>query len=132
MTTNREEVYKDIEQAIGFVPHWLTRLADQTLEAEWNLIKNWEMAETTIPTKYKELIGLAVAAQMQCPYCVAFHTEFARLQGASDAEIEDAVYMGKHTAGWSTYLQGMQIDLNTFKREVKEICDALAVKKKVA
>lgn len=132
MALTREEIYEDIEQTIGFVPQWLTLLSDKTLAQEWELIKNWEMAETAVPSKYKELIGLAVAAQMQCAYCVAFHTEMARLHGASESEIEDAVHMAKHTAGWSSYLQGMQVDLSSFKREVKEICDALAAKRKAA
>ena len=72
-----------------------------------------------IPNKYRELIGVAISATTHCQYCIAYHTELARLNGAPDAEIEDAVHFAKSSAGWSTYLNGMQVDLDQFKREVK-------------
>ena len=87
------------------------------------------MADTTIPKKYKHLIGLAVAANMQCEYCVAFHTESARLHGASDAEIEEACRMAKMTSGWSSYLAGLQIDLQLFKEDIKQISDHMRTTK---
>jgi AhpD family alkylhydroperoxidase len=42
---------------------------------------------TALSGKVKELIGLAVAAQVPCRYCTYAHTEFARLDGASEREI---------------------------------------------
>ncbi len=60
---------------------------------------------------------------MKCRYCTLFHAEIARLNGATDAEIEDAVHFAKSSAGWSTYLNGMQMDHETFAREVKEITE---------
>jgi hypothetical protein len=47
----------------------------------------------------------------------------AKLNGATDAEIEDAVHYAKSSAGWSTYINGLQIDYETFKEEVSRACE---------
>jgi hypothetical protein len=36
------------------------------IEAEWASFKDFELAETAIPNKYKELIGLAVSGASSC------------------------------------------------------------------
>ena len=64
--------------------------------------------------------GLAVT---KCHYCAFYHTEVARLYGATDAEIEGAVHYARSSAGWSTYLNRMQVDLEQFKHEVIEACE---------
>jgi AhpD family alkylhydroperoxidase len=74
--------------------------------------------EGTIPNKYRELAGLTIANFTKCPYCAFFHTEVTKLHGATDAEIEDAVHFAKSSAGWSTYLNGLQLDLDQFKKQV--------------
>ena len=58
---------------------------------------------TALPGKYKELTALAVAAQIPCEYCIYAHTEFAKLNGATEAEISEAVAMGALTRKWSTW-----------------------------
>ncbi len=68
------------------------------------------LGETLIPNKYKELIGIGIHAETRCRYCTLFHTEAARLFGASDEEIQEAVHYSKMTVGWSAYLNGMQVD----------------------
>ena len=128
----KNDIWNEIEQTWGFVPDWFKGLPQESMAAEWNLLKNREIDESPVPNKYRQLIGLAVAAQMQCPYSVAYHTEVARLCGATDEEIEDAASMAKHVAGWGTYLQGVQTDLNRFRREVREVCDAVVAKSKAA
>jgi AhpD family alkylhydroperoxidase len=35
-------------------------------------------------------MGLAVAANVKCPYCQYFHPHAARLRGATGAELEEA------------------------------------------
>jgi len=117
---NRQQVYRDIEEAMGVVPGFLKKLPDSTLELEWELMKKSEMVPGAIPSKYRELIGLAVAAATRCRYCTLFHTEMAKLNGATDEEIEDAVHFAKSTMGWSTYLNGLQIDYDEFKKEISK------------
>lgn len=115
---NRKEVFQDIEKTLGKVPAFFKLVPDRSLELEWNLFKTLQLSESPIPNKYKELIGVAVAAVTRCKYCSFFHTEVAKLFGASDAEIEDAVHYAKSSAGWSTYLNGMQMDYDQFCNEL--------------
>ncbi len=81
-----------------------------------------------VPNKYRELIGVAISAVRGCPYCVYFHTIAAKLNGAADEEIEDAVHFAKSSVGWSTYLHGLDIPLEEFKNEVDEIADYIRSK----
>ena len=48
-------------------------------------------AEGAIPRKYKELIAIAVALTIQCPYYIELHVERARKIDASESEIAEAV-----------------------------------------
>ena len=50
-------------------------------------------------------------------------SELAKLNGATAEEIEDAVHFAKSSAGWSTYLTGMQADLEEFKQDIRQACD---------
>jgi len=115
---SRSEIYKDIEGMFGLVPTFMKGIPDSTLELEWKLWKAVQFDEGKIPNKYRELMGIAISGTTKCRYCSLFHTEMAKLFGATDAEIEEAVHYAKSSAGWSTYLNGMQIDYDTFKEEV--------------
>jgi AhpD family alkylhydroperoxidase len=115
---NREQVYKEIQETLGLVPTFFKIIPDSTLEMEWHLMKRVQMEPGAIPNKYRELIGLAMAAATRCKYCTFFHTEMAKLNGATEAEIEDAVHFAKSSAGWSTYLNGLQLDYEQFKAEI--------------
>lgn len=119
----RKEVYKEIEGMFGFVPSFLKIIPDSSLELEWKLMKKTQFDEGPIPNKYRELIGVGMAAATKCRYCTLFHTEVARLNGATDEEIEDAVHFAKSSAGWSTYINGMQMDFDEFKAEVERAVD---------
>ncbi len=120
---DRQEVYKEIEQMFGLVPSFFKMIPDSSLELEWKLFKRVQLDEGPIPNKYRELIGVAIAAATKCRYCSLYHTEVAKLNGATDAEIEDAVHFAKSSAGWSTYLNGMQMDYEQFKAEVSQACE---------
>jgi AhpD family alkylhydroperoxidase len=123
MTMNRQEVYKDIEETFGFVPTFFKSVPDSSVELEWKLFKQVQFDPGPIPNKYRELIGLAISAVTKCRYCTLFHTEVAKLNGATDAEIEDAVHYAKSSVGWSAYLNGLQVDYDQFKEEVVKACD---------
>lgn len=43
-----------------------------------------------IPSKYKELMAVAVAVTTQCPYCIEIHAASARKAGATEAELAEA------------------------------------------
>jgi len=119
----REQVYQQIEGVFGLVPSMFKEVPDSSLEMEWQLFKRVQFDEGPIPNKYRELIGVALAAATKCRYCSVYHTEVAKLNGATDAEIEDAVHYAKSSAGWSTYINGLQLDYDQFKAEVLQACD---------
>lgn len=126
----REEIYKEMEGIFGLVPGMFKTVPDSSLELEWKLFKQFEVEEGAIPNKYRELMGLAISAVTKCRYCSFFHTELAKLHGATEAEIEEAVHFAKTTAGWSTYINGLQLDYETFRKEVLKACDHVRSMKK--
>jgi AhpD family alkylhydroperoxidase len=120
-TTKR--IRAEIEQMFGKVPGWVDEMPESGLEGFWSMMRDFQLAETRIPNKYKELIGLGVSGATRCKYCTLFHTEAAKLFGATDEEISEAAMMAAHTMGASTFVNTMQIDYDTFRRET---LDAIA------
>lgn len=118
---SREEVNNEITEMLGIVPSMFKSIPDATLEEEWTLFKKVALSEGAVPNKYQELIGLGISAVTKCKYCVYFHTEIAKLFGATDEEIETAIHYAKHTAGWSAYVNGVQLDFNEFKEEIQQV-----------
>jgi AhpD family alkylhydroperoxidase len=74
-----------------------------------------------LDAKTRELIALGVSAQIPCVYCVYVHTKNAREAGATETEIREAVATAAHVRHWSTVLNGMAYDLDTFKAEVDKM-----------
>lgn len=119
---NQDKLYREIEDTFGLVPMMFKQMPANILEIEWNLFKKTQLEDGNIPNKYRELIGIGIASATKCQYCIYFHTAIARLYGATDAEIEEAVHFAKQTMGWSTYVNGLQLDLNQFKKEIDIAC----------
>ena len=117
----RQDVYGEIKKALGLVPQWIEAMPDGGLQGFWATARDFWLKETKIPNKYKELIGLGVSGATRCKYCVYFHTEAARLFGATDEEINEAALVAKNTMGWSTYLNTRQFDYDEFVREFDQI-----------
>jgi len=120
---DRKAIYKEIEDTLGVVPEFIESIPDESLELEWKLMLRVQMEPGAIPNKYRELIGLGIAAVTKCRYCLYFHTELAKVNGATDAEIEDAVHYAKSSAGWSAYLNGMQTEFAQFKHDIDHACE---------
>lgn len=119
MATHDPAVLRDIESTMGFVPQWMRAIPPALLPGFWQGIKSLQMSdETKLDMKTKELIGLAVAAQVPCDYCVMFHTQAARANGATDQEIQEAVGMAAITRQASTLLNGLMIDKTQFKKDL--------------
>ena len=118
----RQQIYQEIEQTFGLVPGMFKEIPDSSLELEWKLFRQLQLEVGPIPIKYRELIGLGIAAVTKCRYCALFHTEVAKLFGASEEEIEAAVHYAKSSAGWSAYINGLQMDYDQFRSELEQAC----------
>lgn len=119
----RADVHREMKEMFGEVIGFVDLIPDEYIDSEWDLIKRVQFGETHIPNKYKELIGLAVSATTRCRYCVVFHTEAAKLFGATDAEVEEALHYTKLVGGWSTYINGMQVDYDEFTAQVDRVVE---------
>jgi len=112
----------DIQKTLGFVPQFFQRLPDGMLAGTWEEMKTLQLnPATALDGRTKELIGLAVAAQVPCKYCIVAHTEFAKLNGAGETELGEAVAMAAITRHWSTFLNGIQTDEPRFRAEIARI-----------
>ena len=120
---SRKEVFHEMEQMFGQVPSMFKSIPDSTLDLEWNLFKSVHLEEGPIPNKYRELIGIAISAATKCRYCAYFHTEMAKLNGATEEEIEDALHFTKSSAGWSAYINGLQLNYEDFTKETDKIVE---------
>ncbi|NLU66008.1 carboxymuconolactone decarboxylase family protein [Streptomyces sp. HNM0574] len=118
---SRSEVEAEIKETLGLVPHFLAGIPDELLDYEWQIFQRIELGETLIPNKYKELMGVALHSETKCRYCLLFHTEAARLFGATEEEIQEAVHYAKNSLGWSAYINGMREDYDDFAQEVAQI-----------
>jgi AhpD family alkylhydroperoxidase len=121
--------YKDIEATLGSVPDMFKTLPDVAIAGAWAEIKGVQLnPNTALDGKTKELMGLAVAAQIPCQYCIYFHTEAAKLNGATDEEIKETIAMAAIVRHWSTILNGSQVDLATFKKQTDDVFAAVKAK----
>lgn len=113
---------QDMQQVLGSVPEFAARFPPEALAGAWKELRDVEISpKTALSNKHKSLIGLAVSSQMPCRFCIAADTEFAKVHGATEREIDEAIAMAAITRHWSTYLNGMQIDLGSFKRDVDRL-----------
>jgi len=128
-----EAAYRDIQQTLGIVPGFFKEFPEVAIAGAWAEFKTLQLnPNTSLNGKTKELIGLAVAAQIPCSYCIYFHTAAAKANGATDEEIREAVAMASVVRHWSTVLNGMQTDQARFRQEVDTVLRLAAEKAKSA
>jgi AhpD family alkylhydroperoxidase len=111
------ETREEIEEALGFVPGYFDELNERDLVDEWPIFRRYAFEETEIPAKYRELVGLAVAANIKCPYCQLFHREAAKMHGATEAELAELEYLASWTARYSSLIHAQNYDTETFEEE---------------
>jgi len=110
-----------IKAAFGFVPAFTRAVPSGLLPSWWQLTTDIDAEQTALDGKTKELIGLAVAAQIPCEMCIYYHTQAARLRGATDQEIREAVFVAGTVRLNSTVVNGAQVDRAQFRRDVDRI-----------
>jgi AhpD family alkylhydroperoxidase len=109
---------KEMAHVLGGDSVLLGVLPATEMAGAWSQYRAWFIDQkSTIPQKYRALIGLAVSSQIPCAYCIYADTAEARVFGATDEEIKEAVAMAGMTRQWSTILNGMQVDMAAFRKE---------------
>jgi AhpD family alkylhydroperoxidase len=109
---------KDIEQTLGMVPTFMKQQPKAGFAGAWQQLKELEFSEdTALSPKVKALIALGVVSQIPCSYCIWADSLSAKAAGASDEEIAEAVAVAATERYWSTVLNGLQVDFDTFKAE---------------
>jgi len=116
-----EDTLKDIEKTMGLVPGFMKAIPKDVLIQDWPLMKKYQTGESAIPAKYRDFIGLAIAANIKCPYCALMHTAMATLSGATDKEMAEVAFLASYTSRWSAMLHALQYDYDTFDKEVHQI-----------
>jgi AhpD family alkylhydroperoxidase len=126
--TPYDKTKAEIEQVFGTFPSFFEVFPEHALAGAWETFSQLNGPDSKIPAKYRELLQLAVASQIPCDYCIYFHTATAKANGATDAEIKEAVAQGAATRHWSMILQGNQIELEAFKAEFDTMMKYMAEK----
>lgn len=116
-----EDTLKDIESTLGIVPGFMKALPADVLAQDWPLMKKYTLGESEIPAKYRELIALAIAANIKCPYCQLFHTGTSGLHGATKEEFSEVAFLASFTTRWSAMIHAQHYDYDTFATEVHQI-----------
>ena len=117
--TPSEAAVAEMKKMLGGVPAELQVYPESARAAGWEMMKATDFNKNTaLPAKIRELIGLAVAAQIPCQYCVYYHIKAAKAAGASEEEMREAVHQASMTRHWSTVLYGNQYNFETYQSEV--------------
>ena len=112
-----KKAIQEITETFGTVPVMFEVFPKYALSGAWENFKQLSSPNSLIPPKYRELLQLAVAAQIPCQYCIYFHTAAAKSFGATEEEIQEAVAQGAQTRHWSMILQGNMVNFEEFKKE---------------
>jgi AhpD family alkylhydroperoxidase len=114
--TEYEDSLKEIKKTMGLIMDQFKAIPKDAVAPEWDEMKKHSFSKSKIPAKYRELIGLAVAASIKCPYCVYFHTQAAKMNGATELAM-----LTRFTTGWSSILHASSIDLDEFKKQFDQV-----------
>ncbi len=101
-------------------------LPQDVLLHDWPLFKKYVLGESKIPAKYRELMGLSVAANIKCPYCILFHKSAAQLYGATPEEFAEIAFLTSYTARWRAMIHAQDYSYETFAKETAQIGEYLS------
>lgn len=71
--------------------------------ADWRTFSKTVFQAGALDARAKQLIAVAVAHAIQCPYCIRAHTRGALNQGATREEIMEAVWVAAEMRAGATY-----------------------------
>src|SRR5258705_12228065 len=109
MAANAENAtHTELKKVFGVVPAPARLFPEEGVEAMWQTLSATQLSDqTALNGKTKELIGLAVASTIPCRYCAYFHQEAAKLNGANEKELREAIAAGGIARFWTTVSFGV-------------------------
>lgn len=113
----------EIEQQLGSVPSFMEALAEPASDHSWGVMRDLLLGETELSSREKALVGLGAASAIQCPYCVHFHTEEAKLEDVTGEELKEASNVAASVRYFSTVLHGAETEMDAFVEETGDIVE---------
>jgi AhpD family alkylhydroperoxidase len=127
-----DQTRREMENMFGSFPGFFKGVPQDVMVQMWTIMKRYIFGQSVIPPKYREMIGLAVAATLKCPYCEAFHKGTAKMNGATDEELAEVGAITGQTAFWSSVLHAQNYDIGTFMKEFQAMGEYLSKQTKTA
>jgi AhpD family alkylhydroperoxidase len=121
-----EQTKSEMENTFGFFPGFFNGVPQDVLVQMWPIMKTYLFGQSKITGKYREMISLAVAATLKCPYCETFHRAAAKMNGATDEELAELGALVGQVTFWSSVLHTQNYDMNTFMKEFQAIGEHFA------
>nr|WP_299170738.1 carboxymuconolactone decarboxylase family protein [uncultured Allomuricauda sp.] len=85
VSETNQAIFDNLEKAVGFVPNLFATYAHSE-NALGNYL-NLSNAKTSLKTKEKEVVNLAVSEVNGCIYCLSAHTAISKMNGFSEDQI---------------------------------------------
>jgi AhpD family alkylhydroperoxidase len=127
-----EQTRSEMEKTFGSMPGFFQAVPKDVMTQMWPIMKKYIFGQSSIPPKYREMIGLAVAAALKCPYCETFHRGAAQMNGATEEELAEVGVLVGQTSFWSSILHTQNYDMNTFMKEFQAMGEYAAKQQQVS
>jgi uncharacterized peroxidase-related enzyme len=85
VSENNQAIFDNLKKALGFVPNLYATYANSDTALENYL--NFANAKTSLSSKEKEVVNLAVSQVNNCIYCLSAHTAIGKMNGFNDEQI---------------------------------------------
>ncbi|WP_422083001.1 carboxymuconolactone decarboxylase family protein [Ulvibacterium sp.] len=85
VSANNQAIFDNLEKAVGFVPNlYATYTYSENALGNYLALQN---AKTSLKSKEKEVVNLAVSEVNNCIYCLSAHTAIGKMNGFTDEQI---------------------------------------------
>ncbi|RKN82995.1 carboxymuconolactone decarboxylase family protein [Ulvibacterium marinum] len=85
VSANNQAIFDNLEKAVGFVPNlYATYAYSENALGNYLALQN---AKTSLKSKEKEVVNLAVSEVNNCIYCLSAHTAIGKMNGFTDEQI---------------------------------------------
>jgi len=85
VSENNQAIFDNLQKGLGFVPNLFATYAYSDTALENYL--NFSNAKTSLSSKEKEVVNLAVSQVNNCVYCLSAHTAIGKMNGFTDEQI---------------------------------------------